>query len=357
MKRTFILILSLLMLISLFSACAEETNKIESDISNTDESDTSIVTSSEITDMSDQYDPTPRDLEYTAHISNETSYGFQRISSLEDYDSESCILVIDSYDICKQVLDLQKNVNEIYSETVTFLKSLDKSYFNSKTILLIDAEVPSSGYSFYVLNVRADADGVTAEYAEILPAGPFVNTEIGYHIIAIEINKSDILGCNSFNAEAETVQYDPTPRDLEYTDKIIPAMFNDDSKHSIVSNETPTPIVIKSFDDIDALLSNVSVNQSEKLVEYLNDLPSDFFTEKIILVNDFTHGIDYTDCGVISVRADENGVTIKYTYKPPSGQISLPADYPCVCVTELNKFDILGCESFNAVVEVIDSNT
>ncbi len=153
----------------------------------------------------------------------------------------------------------------------------------------------------------------------------------------------------------EPVEYDPTPRDLEYTDKIIPAMFNGDSKHSIVGNETPTPIVIKSFDDVDALLSNVSVKQSEKLVEYLNDLPPSFFSEKIILVNDFTHEMDYTDCGVIGVRADENGVTVKYTYKlPSSGQPSLPAEYPCVCVTELDKSDVLGCDSFNAEVEVID---
>ena len=206
MKKIIILLLMLALCISLFAACAEEAKDIGDTLSKTVSGNEESIGGDTPDETSDTvvFDPTPRDLEYTAHIYDE-SYGFKYIRSLEYYDSESCILVIDSYDICKQVLDLQKNVDEQYSETVAFLKSLDKSYFNSKTILLIDAEVPTSGYSYEVANVRADADGVTAECVEIYPVGPFVNTAIGYFIIAIELDKSDILGCESFNAEVDVI--------------------------------------------------------------------------------------------------------------------------------------------------------
>ncbi len=399
MKRIIILILSVLMLISLFAACSEEkadkdntSSKTESVTDTSDEksettpsensdetsSTPSADTSSESPDESVdapsvpdepdtpdepdepdtpdepvEYDPTPRDLEYTYYDFSEVFTGFKELSNIDGYDSDNRVLVVDSYDVCKQILTLNKDLKGTdSSETYKFLNGLDKDYFNKKIVLLFDDFANHSGYTYEITNVHADENGVTTYITEIDHQLGF--DMLCYHVIAVELDKSDILGCDSFNAEVETVQYDPTPRDLEYTEKIIPAMFNGDSKHSIVGNETPTPIVIKSFDDVDTLLSNVSINQSEKLVEYLNDLPSSFFSEKIILVNDFTHGIDYTDCGVIGVRADENGVTVKYTYKlPSSGHPSLPAEYPCVCVIELDKSDILGCESFNAEVETV----
>ena len=104
-------------------------------------------------------------------------------------------VVIDSVDDISLFIELLE-----FGDSVTeFFEGLDEDYFEKKLLLFNDITAPMSGYDFAVRAVSADENGVTVKL--IYTHAEMGNCVVVPGVVAVEIDKSDILGCESFGAE------------------------------------------------------------------------------------------------------------------------------------------------------------
>lgn len=160
----------------------------------------------------------------------------------------------------------------------------------------------------------------------------------------------------------EEVVFDETPRDIEFVEHSLSVGFKYGSSenegfaktHIIGRGDSRfDTFVLDSEDKIEPFLS--ALEYPERAEDFFESLPEDFFERKLLLINDFLTPMTGYRGRVRRVRADEDGVTLEFVYT--HGEMGSDVVIPCVFLTEIDKADVAGCESFGAESKKVDFDT
>ncbi len=122
------------------------------------------------------------------------------------------------------------------------------------------------------------------------------------------------------------------------------------SDYCVMSSKPKTfkTIVIKNKSDAEELIGLLG-GYSDSFIDWINDLPENYFDEKLLLVNDFSSGDASYKRDVIGVFKDGNVLTVKYTYFRP--EIMITVNDNRIVAVEIKRDDIEGVEEFRAYSE------
>lgn len=174
-----------------------------------------------------------------------------------------------------------------------------------------------------------------------------------------ETSKDEI---SNEESSLEEIVFDETPRDIEFVEHSLSVGFKYGSSENESFAKTHIigrgdsrfdTFVLDSEDKIEPFLS--ALDSPERAKEFFESLPEDFFERKLLLINDFLTPMTGYRGRVRRVRADEDGVTIEYVYT--HGEMGSDVVIPCIFLTEIDKADVAGCESFGAESKKVDFDT
>jgi len=149
--------------------------------------------------------------------------------------------------------------------------------------------------------------------------------------------------------------YDTTPRSIPFTPYFLSfgecSMFSEEN--SVFEGNPIQPIVIDSFEKLQQFYRSLA-HLDDYTISFFENIPEDYFDQKLLLVNNFTFGGTPNDRHVEYVHVDENGVKIKYTYAYPDLQSEVVDN--CIVAIEINRSDVYGHIIFTAVAKRLPYN-
>lgn len=168
---------------------------------------------------------------------------------------------------------------------------------------------------------------------------------------------SEIVSDASSESETSKHEFDPTPREIEYTEHMSLVKIRDPKYDEYVNyfemnqDKDKVTYVITSIEEAKAFSSLLHETDAAR-IDLANNIPNGYFDEKILIVNNFVSNSIGAGCiSVEKVSVNENGVRVYYHYEPTNKEILLPAEEPQLFFVEIDKVDVLGCENFSAELD------
>lgn len=168
---------------------------------------------------------------------------------------------------------------------------------------------------------------------------------------------SEIVSDDSSGSETSKHEFDPTPREIKYTEHMSLAKIRDPKYDEYVNyfemnqDKDKVTYVITSIEEAKTFSSLLHETDAAR-IDLANNIPDGYFEEKILIVNNFvSKSIGYGSISVEKVSVNENGVRVYYHYEPTDKEIILPAEEPQLFFVEVDRLDVLGCENFSAELD------
>lgn len=336
-SKIFALLLCALLLVS----CAENALQNSSSIADTSQTESLGGEQSEGSSEAVVYDTTPRELEFVDYYfgdSFEYSEENAKYSAImqRNEDGSMGTVVIDSADDISLFIELLE-----FGDSVTeFFEGLDEDYFEKKLLLFNDITAPMSGYDFAVRAVSADENGVTVKL--IYTHAEMGNDVVVPGVVAVEIDKSDILGCESFGAEIAKVDFDTTERELEYT------------SHSFIGTLDLNYVNLPQNSVVATKITNAGYfkrlaegSSSAELKEYAKDKDQKFFQTKSLIIIYAPSSSSGNEFKLESVSCGEHGTALKIN-RILDGLSGDETDF--ITVVEVDAAEVFGNHSVFAAV-------
>ncbi|MBO5767569.1 MAG: hypothetical protein J6R49_03490 [Clostridia bacterium] len=336
----YVRIIAALLCLLLLVSCATEPTSDDSSInesvifeSSEAESDNSLSEESAV------FDKTPREIEFIEHVFPASlKYGdeYSQYSILRKEDGRFGTIVIDSRDDIAAFTEMLEYSNQ----TPEFFESLPEDFFEEKLLLLNDITAPMTGYNIAVRSVRADEDGVTVEYIYTHAEEGGMTVVPG--ICAVEIDRADVAGCESFAAESEFVHFDTTERELDFTSHTFVGKFGLDYLYV-----SPTSVRTTLIMNTGSLSQLVKVSESNEFNEFAKDKDKKYFQTKALIIACIPSSSSGNIFELLGISCGEHGTALKIQRRLDGTTNDVQH---LIIVAEVDKHEVFGSHSGFAAV-------
>lgn len=316
--------------------------------------DTSSQTSSEIT--SEEISDTSSEPE---NMVSEVSFDFRCFEDMtvwENYDeifNIECAKKTENGEtlfVVKNKEDLETFVSKFkYSsmEVVKSFENLSDDYFEEKTVLISIFATPTEGYEYDLISAVVEDDTLKLDYSYRMTQEA-VDLVLTKYYCVVEVEKDEIDGCEKYVVESE---FNSTSRELEFIEhtlwfaKILDPKY-DEYVNYFEKNKDKEKVtyVLTSVEEVEEFSTIL-----RSPYDLVSEIPDGYFDEKVLIVNNFVaNNMSDDEIFVEKVCANENGIRVYYGLKKGVADFGLPAEDSILHFVEINKSDVLGCESFTA---------
>lgn len=311
-KKCLSLLLCIVMLLAALASCKESASE-SSDASGIDSAaESGEVSESVASEEELVFDTTPRSIDFTTHY----FYAYFKYYDNDNYDELAKCGVITHDEgtsrLSTIVLESEADVSKLadeFEDRESFdemISKLPEGFFDEKLLLVNDFTAGCLGYDRAIRNVRVDENGVTVEFIYSCP-------EVGADMVdslftAVEIDRRDVYGHESFSAESKAVSFDTTERDIDF----VSCDFVGTLDLNYLSLQ-PNGVYTQTVTGEGYLNRLAEESGSDDFVEFASEKDQSYFREKTIILSYIPASSSAHIFNVVGVSCGEYGTAVKIT--------------------------------------------